>query len=130
MENITQISQETIIRKMKQGRSALEGNQCDKFLQRIDTLERDLLAMGGEVAIKGLPFVTAFRAFKDVQKACMGMELCADWSEALERFYKAYKALDNVRVTPKVHLVINHIKDFFELKGYDKGISNIIQYYI
>ena len=81
MKRITNISQETIIRKMKQGRSALEGNQCDKFLLKTDILERELLAMGREVAIKGLPFVAAFHAFKDVQKACMGMELCADWSE-------------------------------------------------
>ena len=123
IEGLTNISQETIIRKMKQGRSALERNQCNKFLLRTDTLERDLLAIGGEVAVKGLPFVNAFRAFKDVQESCMGLELCCDWIESIEKFSKAYKELDNISITPKVHLVIHHIKDFFALKGYEKGLS-------
>ena len=52
----------------------------------------------------------------------MGLEHRCDWSESIEKFSKAYKELDNVSITPKVH-VIHHIKDFFALKGYKKGLS-------
>ena len=53
----------------------------------------------------------------------MGLELCCDWIESIEKFSKAYKELDNISITPKVHLVIHHIKDFFALKRYKKGLS-------
>ena len=117
------LKKEGIVRKMKQGRPALEGNQCNAFLQKTDKLEQDLLREGGDITIKGLPFVVALRAFKKLQEGCLGMELADDWLSRVETFSKEYKSLDNVTVTPKVHILIHHLEDFFNQKGKNKGLS-------
>ena len=90
-----------IIRKKKQGKQALEGNQCSLFLEKVDALELSLMEEGGEAVIFGLPYVTVIRAFKKVVDSCFGVQLEDGYKEAIDYFAKVYKDL-GITTTPKV----------------------------
>ena len=91
-----------IIRKKKQGKAALEGNQCDKLLSKVDILERDLITEGGEAVIFGLPYVKAFRDFRSVVQSCFGTDLMVEsYRGDIITFSNSYKAL-GISITPKV----------------------------
>ena len=55
-----------IIRKKKQGKQSLEGNQYDDLLKTVDNLEMSLQKEGVQAVINGYIYVKAFRAFKEV----------------------------------------------------------------
>ena len=48
-----------------------------------------------------LPYVKAIRAFQGVQETCFGKELREGYSDAIDHFSKAYRAL-NISLTPMV----------------------------
>ena len=113
---------ENIVRKKKQGRQALEGDPASKFLHNVGNLELALNGEGGEIPIRGVPYVETLRSYLKVQDACMGLTLKDNWKETIERFTNLYLALE-ISVTPKVHMVMHHLTDFFELKGEEHGLS-------
>ena len=90
-----------ITRKKKQGKAALEGNQCNKLLSKVDILERDMMKEGGEAVIFGLPYVKVFRDFKDVVRSCFCTELQEGYRTSIATFTRSYKAL-GISITPKV----------------------------
>ena len=61
-----------IVRKSYQGAHSLEGNQSRLFLKKIDSLQQELELLPDSIIIKGLPFITAFRAFSEVVDSCFG----------------------------------------------------------
>ena len=73
------------------------------------------------MAVKGLLYVSVLRAFRQVKSKCLGMELEDGWQQSIHEFTVAYRGLENVSVTPKVHLIMHHLKDFFMLKGGKEG---------
>ena len=91
-----------IIRKKKQGKAALEGNQCDQLLSKLDILERDILKDGcGEAVVFGLPFVKTFRDFHKVVQSCFRSDLQDGYKDDIATFSSSYKSL-GISVTPKV----------------------------
>ena len=108
--------------KCKQGRQALEGNPARKFIKSVDLVERELKKEKEEVVIKGLPLLEAAKSFNKVVEGCMGVELQPDWVVFIESFKEKYLAT-NMSVTPKVHMVFDHIKDFIKLKGDAHGLG-------
>ena len=90
-----------IIRKKKQGKAALEGNQCNKLLSLVDILERDIVIEGGEAMISGLPYVKAFRDFRSVVQSCFSTDLKESYRSDIDTFGSSYKAL-GISTTPKV----------------------------
>ena len=55
------LKENTLVRKKKQGRSSLEGNQARKFAQTSDRLARDLGKERDEVLVNILPCVKALK---------------------------------------------------------------------
>ena len=115
--------QQGITRKRKQGRKGLEGNQASKFLHRVDNLEAAFRLQGVVTMIKGAPFVSTLRAYLLVQDSCMGNELKSYYESSISVFTEAYRALPDTSVTPKVHIIMNHLVDFFNIKGKKHGLS-------
>ena len=66
--------------------------------------------------------IDALRKFKSVVTACFGMVLEDDFSEKIDRFRDSYLAIMNISVTPKVHAVFFHVKQFIEIKRAPLGV--------
>ena len=58
--------------------------------------------------------IKAFECLKDVKDSCFGNHLSDDYAEKIGLYKDAYKAL-NLKVSPKVHALVNHVTDFFEV---------------
>ena len=115
--------QQGITRKRKQGRKGLEGNQSSKFLHRVDSLEFAFSQHGEVTMVKGAPYVDTLRAYLMVQASCMGATLEPDYESSISVFTDAYRAIPEISVTPKVHIIMDHLVDFYNIKGNEHGLS-------
>ena len=111
-----------ILRKNKQGKADLEGNQSRDFLKCLDKLEECITRESSADQVKALAFVETFRAFKQVVHDCFSIKLQTSYKTSINNFSKLYRDL-GISVTPKVHMVERHIVDFFELKGEAAGMG-------
>ena len=85
---------------------SLNGNACLQLLQRVDLLESTLECPEKQ-------FIETFRSFKAVVDACYGNNLSSDFQNAISKFSSDFMELP-VRMTPKVHCVVHHIRQFCE----------------
>lgn len=60
-----------------------------------------------------MKYVQCFNDFNKVVKSCFSIELKTDYVNHINNFRQSYLDL-GIRVTPKVHTVINHIEYFCE----------------
>lgn len=67
-----------------------------------------------------IPYFNAFESFSKVVHSCFGSDLLPDFSTKIDEFYTSYLNL-GISVTPKVHAVMHHIKDFCNNTG--KGLG-------
>ena len=95
------------------------GNECRKMLKNIDLLQSIVEKHSCYAAI---PLVDVFRKFNAVVSACFGCVLDPSYVQKIEAFRVAYVALQNVSVTPKVHAVFFHVKDFIDKHGQALGL--------
>ena len=95
------------------------GNACHKLLSNLDLLQR---IAETESAFQVFGIIDALRKFKSVVTACFGMVLEDDFSEKIDRFRDSYLAIMNISVTPKVHAVFFHVKQFIEIKRAPLGV--------
>lgn len=109
-----------IVRKSYQGAHALEGNQSSMFLKKLPQLEQEIMQESDQLKIEGLPLLESLRCFSKVQDACFGQELKEGYENCIEQFSKVYRSLDNMTITPKIHIVEHHLLDFFNKIG-EKG---------
>ena len=112
-----------IIRKSYQGGHGLEGNQSSQFLKKLDHLEAKIDKSEDDLRIKGLAMVVSLRCFQQVQESCFGQILRDDYKECIKMFSDSYRDLENISVTPKIHIVEKHILDFFKDKDDDFGLG-------
>ena len=64
--------------------------------------------------IEGLALLESLRAFEKVRYACFGLKLMDDYKECILNFKKVYLSLNNMSITPKIHVVFEHIIDFLK----------------
>ena len=43
--------------------------------------------------------------------------------KTISSFTEAYTAIPDISVTPKVHIIMHHLTEFFNIKGKDHGLS-------
>ena len=79
----------------------MQGNQCHKFIKRLDKLEMAFHLVGTEVAFRGQPFVQCLKDFEQVVHLSFGRHLLPGYETAIARFSVSYRDLD-ISVTPKV----------------------------
>ena len=111
-----------IVRKSYQGQHSLEGNQCSEFLKKLDILERELMKESTGLNVVTLPILQVFCTFRKVQKSCFGMEVKPDFRNQIAEFSRVYRSLE-ISVTPKVHIIERHIKDFYDIYGKEHGLG-------
>ena len=93
------------MQKKKQGKSSLEGNQSRAFLKLADKLEQAFHNAGGEVIVRGLPYIASLRCFNKVVEQCFQVELKEGYKASIVDFEKKYREL-GVTITPKVKLTL------------------------
>ena len=89
------------------------GNDCHKLLQNLDLLQH---LAEKDSAFQVFPFIETFRKFQAVVASCFGMHLKDDFGEKIRQFKESYLALERCTITPKVHAVFFHVKQFIDLK--------------
>lgn len=104
-----------IIRAEYRG-GGLEGNQCRKLLEALEDLANTLRQERPDL----LGYPEALYMFNKVRKSCFGQDLVLSYKADIANFREAYLAL-GIPITPKVHIVLNHIIDFCESRG--KGLG-------
>ena len=95
------------------------GNQSYKLLNNLDLLQR---LTEKDSAFQAFGFVETMRKFQVVVSSCFGTKLGSDYSESINQFKASFLALPMCSVTPKVHAVFFHIKQFVEMKRAPLGI--------
>ena len=86
----------------------LEGKECSKVLEDVDSLETNL-----PQHLK--PFAAYLRSFRAVMNSTCGLLPGPSWENDIAEFraqFMRVQELFKIRETPKVHLVLQHIADF------------------
>ena len=91
----------------------MEGPTCKRLLDQADILETDLPRHLKK-------FARTMTLFNVVVKSCFENELDPNFLIHIERFRKSYMSL-GVRITPKVHVVFQHVGEFCKRKS--EGLS-------
>lgn len=96
-----------------------EGNACRKLLEEADKLfDREIYGKVGIFAVS--PYVHTFKAMDNLVKCCFGTTKIGSntsLQKYIEEVRKNYRALENVTVTLKIHVLLEHLEDcicFFE----------------
>lgn len=82
-------------------------NSCRKLLRNVDFLEELCSIKQPQCVV----FVKAFRTFNIVVSACFGMDLDPNYVQYIDAFRQCYHDT-GVRITPKIHVIFQHIEDF------------------
>ena len=105
--------------KRKEHNNKLDGPSCKKLLDKLDVLERDL---PGELT----PYITAFRLFNVVRKACFSKVLLPNYAEAIRDFQRAVENLRDVKgnkinIINKMHVLFEHVEMYCTLQQHGLG---------
>ena len=103
---------QNIVRKSYRG-GELEGNQCKKLLSVLDSLDCQIKMKHGPKVFQCIPVIETLRSFNNVVKACFSSSLDENYKEIIGQFTRDYKSL-NISITPKVHIIMDHIVPFIE----------------
>ena len=77
-----------------QGSASFEGNQAEKLLKNVDSLEQAVMSQTGQdTIIKAMPFIQVMRLFKKVVDACFGQALHNSYPTCINDFMVAYRSL-------------------------------------
>ena len=88
------LKKEVIRRCVYQGSASFEGNQAEKLLKKVDSLEEAVMSWGcQETIVQALPFIQVLRLFKRVVEACFGQTLHSSYTTFIKNFMVAYRML-------------------------------------
>ena len=96
------------------------GNDCAKLLKKTDAL---LSAAPMEV----LPFVETLKAFKRVVDSSFGRVLSDTFQTDITNFslcLRDLSSLDLLSITPKMHIVVHHVREWCERTGEGLGLHS------
>ncbi len=91
----------------------MEGNQCSRLLKKA-------LLLYGDLPDHLKNFAVALNCLNAMQDACFGNDLKSDFKTKLQQFKDAYLDI-GISVTPKVHILFQHVSEFCELKQSSLG---------
>ena len=106
-----------IVLKPYHGGHTLEGNECSKVLESLESLAEVLPPQFST-------FLVTLQSFRDVVISCFGFLLDPYYKAVLAKFRDSYKGLRrdyNISVTNKIHIISAHVEQFCELTG--KGLG-------
>lgn len=95
------------------GNYAFVGNDCNKLLNSLDILD--------SMKILGVcKYVELLRNLKKVVDGCFSVRLDPEFKDYLKSFKLSYLALE-ISVTPKIHIIFEHIEEFCEFSQQGLG---------
>ena len=103
------------VKKQDYHDGAFIGNDCRKLLKKVSVL-REMESRPKNTD----KYVEAFESFNKVVGECFGNHLAPEYEESIQEFASKFKNL-KISVTPKIHAVIHHVKEFCDIKG--KGLG-------
>lgn len=85
-------------------------------------------SLSGDKKTVVVGYVQAFRALNKVVRTSFGKKLLPGWEENIETFKEKYSKLKNwkgkpVSVTPKIHIIVEHVPQRCKLVGYGLGMD-------
>ena len=112
---VIQFNKDQHIVRMSYHGGGYEGNQCNKILQKAELL--------AEQVPENLTIYTdCLIAFREVKSSCFGWTVDKDYAAKILNFREKYNGL-LINITPSVHSSFEHILDWFELKGTERGLA-------
>lgn len=90
------------------------GNDCFKMLKNVDILQHI-------APLDMQKYVHVLRCLHKIVVACFGMELDPDFEDCIKDFKEVYLTL-GISVTPKVHILIEHVPGFCLNQGRSLGL--------
>lgn len=91
-------------REVTRGGTGFKGNSCKILLKKVDLLQ-SICELGC------LKYVEVLRNFNKVVDDCFKVKLNPAFLDSIEKFKISYLNL-NISVTPKIHAVFHHVKEF------------------
>ena len=88
------------------------GGPVKTLLGSIETLEAIL--QENNVVDQCSAIVAVFQTFKDVVENCFGKHLANGYKESINNFSQAYRKVEGLSVTPKVHCLEAHVAQFLD----------------
>ena len=107
------LNRKHIVLEPYHGGHTLEGNECNKVLDSLESLAEVLPSPFST-------FLLTLESFRDVVSSCFGFLLDPYYKDVLARFKENFLALNkefNVSVTNKIHIILTHVQEFCELTG-------------
>ena len=95
-----------------------KGKQARKFIKIADKMA---LSREHKFPRKLNKFIRTLKAFDSVVTTCFGNELKEGYEDKIQAFRNSFTAL-GISITPKVHCVFRHVKEFCEMKGCGLGV--------
>ena len=93
-------------------------------MKKLPDLADKIMGAGDDLKIEGLALLESLRCFKMVQEACFGQNLMKEvYEERIKRFSQTYRKLENMSITPKIHIIQHHVIDFLKRKGEEYGLG-------
>ena len=100
-----------------------EGNQARKLLKLSTELLSETEGLPTtKIGEKTADVARTLANFNKVVEACFGQDLDPSFRTTIKDFEKSYRSL-GISVTPKVHVVFEHVAQFLELKGHKTGLG-------
>ena len=101
-----------------------EGKACRTLLEKVDDLCDPSVYCTEIERISLQPFISAFKAMNKVVKSCFSSKKVnlKDLRRNIVELKKTFEATE-VSETLKIHVILNHIEQCFELVGGDKGLG-------
>ena len=87
-----------------------QGNQCVYLLENIGFLDNLRI-------LEMQPCIVALKAFNEVRKACFSIKFESDFAEKIAKFKRNFDdivELQGMSVTPKVHELYFHVREFID----------------
>ena len=98
----------------------LEGNDCNKVLQNLDKLERELPE---ELSL----FLDLLKEFKQIVDKIFGFTLDPQWETYLKNFSRIFDEIQeyfpDVSETVKIHCLVKHVSQFLKKDGCKRGLA-------
>ena len=116
-EEVSEFTKHVQVSQEKYHGGDYEGNEIDKMLNNIEKLEEI-------VDDDHKDFIDAFRSVQELNEHVTGKDLKEGYEEVIDRFTVNFLYLNsnhNVSITPKVHIIMAHLKDYCNETGKSLG---------
>ena len=113
-----------VSRTVYHGSASLIGNQAERLLGKVRSLEAELLQKLGDTDKGDLArlYIKALEQFDHVVHSCFGQTLKPRYQDHINDFMLTYRSL-GISIPLKVHLLESHAVEFIQMMGGEHGLG-------